>query len=131
MFASSYGGARKPWLYCRYRSRLSRGRQTRPSFGASDYLMFDLMRIGGVSGWLAASRIAADAGIRVSSHLYPEVSAHLLAATPTAHWLEYVDWAETFLEVPVTIAAGAIEVTDRPGCGLAWDDAVVARYAID
>ncbi len=97
---------------------------------ASDYLMFDLMRIGGVSGWLAASRIAADAGLRVSSHLYPEVSAHLLAATPTAHWLEYVDWAEAFLEEPLSIDAGAATISTRAGVGLAWDDAAVARYAI-
>ncbi len=100
------------------------------ALGASDYLMFDLMRIGGVSGWLAASRIAAAAGIRVSSHLYPEVSAHLLAATPTAHWLEYVDWAEPFLETPIAIAAGDAQIAQRPGSGVAWDDDAVARYAI-
>jgi mandelate racemase len=97
---------------------------------ASDYLMFDLMRIGGITGWVAASRIAADAGVRISSHIYPEVSVHLLAATPTAHWLEYVDWAEPFLDQPLTVSAGAASVSTRAGAGLAWDDAAVARYAI-
>lgn len=97
---------------------------------ASDYLMFDLMRIGGITGWLAASQIAAESGLRVSSHLYPEVSAHLLAATPTAHWLEYVDWAEPFLEEPLSIDACAATISERAGLGLSWDDAAVARYAI-
>ena len=53
---------------------------------AGDYVMPDLMRIGGVSGWLHAAAVAGAAGVQVSSHLYPEVSAHLLRVTETAHW---------------------------------------------
>src|SRR5262249_26495778 len=61
--------------------------------GACDLVMPDLERIGGVTGWRRARDMAAAKSVRMSSHLYPEVSAHLLAVTPTAHWLEYVDWA--------------------------------------
>ena len=61
--------------------------------GACDYVMPDLERIGGVTGWLRAAALAPAHGIEMSSHLFPEVSAHLLAVTPTCHWLEYVDWA--------------------------------------
>ena len=42
----------------------------------------------------------------MSSHLFPEVSAHLLAATPTCHFLEYVDWANVLVEEPLVIADG-------------------------
>jgi mandelate racemase len=42
----------------------------------------------------------------MSAHLYPEVSAHLLAATPTDHWIEYVDWANPILEQPVPVTDG-------------------------
>lgn len=98
---------------------------------ASDCLMLDLMRIGGVSGWLEAAKLAAAARIPVSSHLYPEVSVHLLAASPTAHWLEYVDWAEPFLATGVELRNGDAVVPDRPGCGVLWDEESVARYAID
>ena len=59
-----------------------------------DYVMPDLERIGGVTGWQRAAALAAAHGIKMSSHLFPEVSAHLLAATPTCHFLEYVDWAD-------------------------------------
>ena len=62
--------------------------------GACDYVMPDLERIGGVTGWQRAAALAHAHGMPMSSHLFPEVSAHLLAATPTAHWLEYVDWAD-------------------------------------
>ena len=57
-----------------------------------DYVMPDLMRIGGVTGWLRSVPVAAAAGLPVSSHLYPEVSAHLLRVTQNAHWLEWADW---------------------------------------
>ena len=97
---------------------------------AADCLMLDLMRIGGVTGWLEAARLAATAGIPVSSHLYPEVSVHLLAASATAHWLEYVDWAEPFLAAGVELADGQAIVSSGPGCGVHWDEAAVERYAM-
>ncbi len=98
---------------------------------AQDYVMVDLMRIGGVSGWLQASTLAEKAGLPLSSHLYPEVSAHLLAATPTAHWLEYVDWATPFLATELEIANGVARVPERPGTGIEWDEQAVARYKTD
>jgi mandelate racemase len=98
---------------------------------ASDYLMFDLMRIGGVSGWLEAARLAAGATIPVSSHLYPEVSVHLLAATPTVHWLEFVDWAEPFLATSSQIRDGGVHIPAEPGTGVNWDEAAVRHYAMD
>jgi mandelate racemase len=67
----------------------------------------------------------------MSSHLFPEVSAHLLSITPTAHWLEYVDWADAILQEPLRIADGNAIVSDRPGSGLAWNDDAVKRYRID
>ncbi|MEQ1772299.1 MAG: enolase C-terminal domain-like protein [Burkholderiales bacterium] len=98
--------------------------------GACDFVMPDLERIGGVTGWLRAAIVARDAGMEMSSHLYPEVSAHLLAATPTAHWLEYVDWANAFLTEPLRIVDGYAMPGDRPGNGLAWDADKVRRYAV-
>jgi mandelate racemase len=97
---------------------------------ALDYVMPDLARIGGVTGWQRAAALAAVHGIPMSSHLFPEVSAHLLAATPTSHWLEYVDWADAILQEPLRIVAGDAVVPDRPGSGLAWNEAAVQRYRI-
>ncbi len=97
---------------------------------ASDYVMPDLERIGGVTGWQRAAGLAAAAGVEMSSHLFPEVSAHLLAATPTCHWLEYVDWAAPILQQPLRIEDGAVVVVDAPGNGLAWNEEAVAHYRI-
>jgi mandelate racemase len=93
-----------------------------------DYVMPDLERIGGVTGWQRAAELARARGIRMSSHLYPEVSAHLLAVTPTAHWLEYVDWANVLLTEPMRIVDGNAVVSNRPGNGLEWNQDAVRRF---
>ncbi len=95
---------------------------------ACDYVMPDLMRIGGVTGWMRASAIADAAGIQMSTHLYPEVSAHLMRATPTAHWLEWQDWADPILKEPFEIKDGYIHPPDRSGNGIAWNEQAIKRY---
>jgi mandelate racemase len=96
--------------------------------GASDLGMPDVMKIGGVTGWLRACAIAEAAGLPLSSHLFPEISAQLLAVSPTCHWLEYVDWATPILQEPLRIEGGHALVPDMPGTGIAWDEAGVKRY---
>jgi mandelate racemase len=96
--------------------------------GACDYVMPDLERIGGVTGWLRASALAASRRIEMSSHLFPEISAHLLAATPTCHYLEYVDWADKILEEPLRIENGFAIIPDRTGNGMAWNTKAVERF---
>jgi mandelate racemase len=96
--------------------------------GASDLAMPDAMKIGGVTGWLRAAAIAESAGLPLSSHLFPEVSAHLLAVSPTCHWLEYVDWANPILQEPLRIEDGHAVISDTPGTGIAWNEQSVARF---
>jgi mandelate racemase len=95
---------------------------------AADYVMPDLERIGGVTGWRAAADIAHAHKLKMSSHLFPEVSVHLLAATPTCHFLEYVDWANVLLEEPLTVADGHAQISARPGNGMVWDKKAVEHY---
>lgn len=98
--------------------------------GACDLVMPDLERIGGVSGWMQAAGLAAAEGIEMSSHLFPEVSAQLLCATPTAHWLEWVDWAAPLLQAPLRVVGGLAQTPDTPGNGLDWDPAAVRHHAM-
>lgn len=100
------------------------------SANAMDYLMLDVARIGGVTGWLRGAAIAAARGVPVSSHLFPEVSLHLLAATPTAHWLEYTSWADPILKEPLHVVDGYVTPPTRPGLGLQWSRDV-ERYAVN
>jgi len=95
---------------------------------ACDLVMPDFMRIGGVTGWLRAAAIAGAAGVPVSTHLYPEVAAHVMRVTETAHWLEWQDWAAPILQAPYKIEDGYLHVPDQPGVGLEWNEDAVAAH---
>jgi mandelate racemase len=109
---------------------LSYGMQESLAAHASDYVMPDLERIGGVTGWMRAAALASAHGVEMSSHLFPETSAHLLALTPTCHWLEYVDWANAILAEPLRIVDGAAVIPERPGTGVSWNEDAVKRFQI-
>jgi mandelate racemase len=97
--------------------------------GASDFIMPDLMKVGGVTGWLRVAAQAEAASIPMSSHLFAEASAHMLAVTPSAHWIEYLDLARAVVAEPVQIVDGTITARG-PGLGLTWDETAVAKYLV-
>ena len=99
--------------------------------GAVDLCMPDAMKIGGVTGWQQAAAMAAAKRIPMSSHIFIEASAQLLPATPTAHLLEHLDIAGPLLRMPLEVKDGMALVPDRPGLGLEWDAAALARWAAD
>ena len=96
---------------------------------ASDLVMPDVMKIGGVTGWLRAAALAHAKGIQVSNHLWPEISARLLCCTPTAHLLEYADWWNPILAEPLRVEKGVAIVSDDAGTGVSWDEDAVHRFA--
>ena len=95
-----------------------------------DFVMPDVQRIGGVTGWLRAAALAHAHGIEMSSHLFPEFSVHLLGVTPTCHWLEFMDWAAPVVEEPIAVKDGFARIPDRPGAGIRWNEEAVTRYAV-
>lgn len=95
---------------------------------ASDHAMLDVMKVGGVSGWLRAAALAEAAGLPVSSHIFPEFSLHLLGVTPTCQWLEYLDHLGPLLKETVQIKDGVAMIPDRPGSGLEWNEEEVKRW---
>ncbi len=99
--------------------------------GASDFVMLDAQQVGGITGWLAGMALAEASGKPCSSHLFQEYSAHLLAITPTAGWLEWFDIADPVLREPLALANGMVTAPDRPGAGIEWDAKAVARYRLD
>jgi len=99
--------------------------------GASDFIMPDIMKMGGVTGWLRMAGLADGAGIPTSSHLFIEASAHTLPVVRTQHYLEWLDLAGPLLQERYTIVDGGVVPPDRPGMGMDWDEAVVKRYVVD
>jgi mandelate racemase len=98
--------------------------------GASDLAMPDVMKIGGVTGWLRMAALTEAAGLPVSSHIFPEFSAHLLAVTPSCHWLEYMDLANPILAQPTRIQGGLAQIPETPGAGVEWNEEAVRRFLV-
>jgi mandelate racemase len=99
--------------------------------GACDLIMPDLLRIGGVTGWMRLARLAEARAVPMSSHLSPDYSAHMLAVTPTRHWLEYMDWGQDLLADPLVPVQGFTTPRDTPGTGVEWSEPAVARCLVD
>ncbi len=100
------------------------------ALGASDFIMPDFMKCGGVTGWLQVAAQAEAASIPVSSHLFAEASAHMLAVTPTAHWLEFLDFAPRHPRPIPPRSSTARSPREGPGSGMEWDEAAVTKYLV-
>jgi mandelate racemase len=100
------------------------------SLRACDLVMPDAQQIGGVTGWLRAAALAQAAGVPCSSHLFIEVSAHLLTMTPTCHYIEYLDVAAPILAEPLRPVDGMIQAPARAGIGIQWNEDAIKRYRI-
>jgi len=93
-----------------------------------DIVMIDLMRAGGVTGWLKIAGMAEAHNLPVVSHLVPELHVHLIAAIPNGLTVEYMPWtAKLFEEVPQP-DKGELAVPRKPGFGLKFDEAAIKRY---
>ncbi len=99
------------------------------SAGACDMMMPDLMKIGGITGWMSVAGMASAASMPVSSHIFIEGSSHVLPVTPTCHWLEFMDFAANILAEPYAVVDGKVTPTG-PGLGIGWNEDAVARYAM-
>lgn len=116
--------------------------QTRWEFDAlirargADILQPDVSVIGGVSEWLAAARLAKDAGLPVAPHWYHQVHVHLAAATPHCLTVEHfaldLDIYNFDLlvrpEARLVPASGRLTAPERPGHGVLLDEVALARF---
>lgn len=100
------------------------------SAGACDLCMPDLMKIGGVTGWLRASALAEQHGLPMSSHIFQEFSAHVLAVSPTCHWLERMDLAGSILEPTLQFKDGKVHFGELPGAGIVWREQEIGRFLV-
>jgi mandelate racemase len=97
---------------------------------ATDLLMPDVMKIGGITSWLKIAAMAEVYAMPLSNHLFAEVSAHLMAASATASWFEWCDWPNPVLAAPVDVRDGLVWPSERPGIGIEWNEAAVARFEV-
>ncbi|NIH88308.1 enolase C-terminal domain-like protein [Amycolatopsis granulosa] len=104
--------------------------------GAVDCLQIDVTRCGGYTEWRRAAAVAAAAGLEVSGHCAPNLSAHAAVATPNFRHLEWFadhDRIESaFLDGALDPAGGRVRPDpDVPGHGLTLKAADLEPYGKD
>jgi hypothetical protein len=73
------------------------------------------------------ARVAESRAVPFSSRLLPDYSTHVLAATPTRHGLEYMDWGQDLLADPLVPVRCFTRPRDLPGTGVKWNEPAIAR----
>jgi L-alanine-DL-glutamate epimerase-like enolase superfamily enzyme len=95
-----------------------------------DIVMIDLLRVGGITQWMKVAGMAEAFNLPVVSHLIPEIHVHLIAAIPNGLTVEYMPWTLRLYEETPKIENGQLVVPDKPGLGLAFDQAANKRYKV-
>ena len=95
-----------------------------------DYVMIDLIRVGGVTQWMKVAGMAEAFNLPVVSHVIPEIHSHLVAAVPNGLTVEYMGWMLTLFEGTAGFDNGELVLSDRPGLGLAFNQETINRFGV-
>ena len=95
---------------------------------AADVLMPDLQRMGGPSEFMRAAALCQAWHQPVSSHLFTEACAHLLAAAPNALILEHMNWWQDLFSEPLLIEDGCVVLSEKPGIGVDLSQTALKRF---
>ncbi|MBV9247901.1 MAG: uroporphyrinogen decarboxylase, partial [Acetobacteraceae bacterium] len=95
-----------------------------------DYIMIDLVRVGGVTQWMKVAGMAEAFNLPVVSHVIPEMHVHLVAAVPNGLTVEYMPWMLKLYQETPAIEKGQLVLPDKPGLGLSFDEAAVRSFRV-
>jgi len=93
-----------------------------------DYVMIDLIRVGGITQWMKVAGMAEAFNLPVVSHVIPEIHAHLVAAVPNGLTVEYMGWMLRLFEGVAALDNGELALSERPGLGLTFNEETVKRF---
>jgi L-talarate/galactarate dehydratase len=95
-----------------------------------DYVMIDLIRVGGITQWMKVAGMAEAFNLPVVSHVVPEIHSHLVAAVPNGLTVEYMGWMLKLFDGVATLDNGELVLSDRPGLGLAFNQETIKRFGV-
>ncbi len=95
---------------------------------SADIVMIDVQRVGGVTEWIRVANMAQAFNIPVASHLFDDISCHLVGAIPNGIWCEYMPWWDKIYKDPPKVKDGFIEIPKVPGIGLEFDPAAIKKF---
>jgi L-alanine-DL-glutamate epimerase-like enolase superfamily enzyme len=105
--------------------------------GGVAFLQTNVVGAGGYTNWLKIAGLAAAYHVKIAPHgaTWPEINAHLVAAQPhgvivpaTTPGLPPEVWARLYTDF--AIRDGRVQLTDRPGLGLTFDEDFLRRYRV-
>lgn len=89
---------------------------------ALDLWQPDILRLGGVEGWLDSAALAQAHHLPVLAHYYKEYDAPLAATIPNAAGVESFDWVDGLIDKPLRIESGYAYPSDEPGWGFRFKE---------
>ena len=103
--------------------------------GGIKVIQTDIIGGGGFTAWRKIAALAEAFHVSVAPHgaSFPEISAHLVSAVPNGLIVSafpsiepYQIWSSLYKE-PIQIREGWIELSQRPGLGLEFDDDFIKK----
>ncbi|MEV0135589.1 mandelate racemase/muconate lactonizing enzyme family protein [Dactylosporangium sp. NPDC050688] len=95
-----------------------------------DYLLVDLERVGGITGWLETASLTATGVTVMTPHVYPHVCVQLGSASQAREtWVEYMPWWDELMTYELTVDDGQMVVPDIAGIGIDPDPQSLDRFA--
>ena len=95
-----------------------------------DIVMIDVLRAGGITGWMKIAAMAEAFNRPVVSHLLPEIQVHTIAAAPNGMTVEYMPWTRRLFEDPPMVEKGEMTVPNAPGLGLKFAPDLFEKYGV-
>jgi L-alanine-DL-glutamate epimerase-like enolase superfamily enzyme len=95
-----------------------------------DIVMIDLLRAGGITGWMKIAAMAEAFNRPVVSHLLPEIQVHTVAAAPNGMTVEYMPWTQRLFADPPKVERGMMTVPTGAGLGLAFAPKLFADFGV-
>jgi len=93
-----------------------------------DIVMIDVLRAGGITGWMKIAAMAEAFNRPVVSHLLPEIQVHTIAAAPNGMTVEYMPWTWRLFEDPPMPVKGEMTVPTGAGLGLKFAPDLFEKY---
>ncbi len=93
--------------------------------------MVDLLRAGGVTGWMKVAHMAEAYNMPVVSHLAPEFLVHAIAAIPNGLTVELMPCAYPMFKESPKVEDGMMVLPEKPGFGIEFDDDALDKMAVE